>query len=98
MDSAYIEIVCVQSSVAYQEVEDAPGMREVVIWGAGAGGWYELRPAPSYEAVFDHMVASVTAQYLLEEIFEQSQAKLTLEGIFEQVQMPRRGSLRSGIY
>lgn len=64
---------------------------EVLLWAAGAAGWYEIRPARTYEEIYKEDCAAVNALYFLTDLYHEAKARhralnrVTLESIFAQV-------------
>jgi hypothetical protein len=44
---------------------------ELVIWALGEAGWFELRPARHYKALYDDMVEAVELLYFITDIYNQ---------------------------
>jgi len=44
---------------------------ELVIWALGEAGWFEIRPAPSYKAIYEDMVEAVELLYFITDIYNQ---------------------------
>lgn len=43
---------------------------EFVIWALGEAGWFEIRPAPHYQALFNDMVEAVELLYFIMDIHD----------------------------
>lgn len=43
----------------------------VVIWAMGEAGWFEVRPARHYKAIFDDMIQAVELIYFLTDIYSE---------------------------
>jgi hypothetical protein len=63
------------------------GIGPVCLWAGGKSGWFEIRPAPSYQPIFDKMTEGVTLYYFLIDFYESRRGKKTPEanGIFREV-------------
>jgi hypothetical protein len=42
-----------------------------VIWAQGAAGWFEIRPSPQYQAVYNDMVQAVELLYFITDIYSE---------------------------
>lgn len=66
------------------------GIGPVTIWASGKAGWFEIRPASTYQYIFDKMSEGVTLYYFLTDLYESkkktaSEKTLQIDKIFEQV-------------
>lgn len=46
------------------------GLGPVTIWANGKAGWFEIRPASTYQHIFDKMSEGVTLYYFLTDLYE----------------------------
>jgi hypothetical protein len=66
------------------------GLGPVTIWANGKAGWFEIRPASTYQHIFDKMSEGVTLYYSLTDLYV-SKKKTTgeksshIDKIFEEV-------------
>lgn len=65
------------------------GLGPVTIWANGKAGWFEIRPASTYQHIFDKMSEGVTLYYFLTDLYESKKTTgektLQLDKIFEEV-------------
>ncbi|KAF2873488.1 hypothetical protein BDV95DRAFT_617250 [Massariosphaeria phaeospora] len=52
---------------SYGQTQDG----EIVIWALGQAGWFELRPARHYKAIFDDMIQAVEILYFVTDIYNE---------------------------
>lgn len=78
--NSYIQIF---SNVTY-----SIGWDLVSFWCAGKSGWFEILPAPKYQAMHDTILEGITIYYLVQEIYEQARAKASKAKRQKALQMP----------
>ncbi len=66
------------------------GIGPVTIWANGKAGWFEIRPAPIYEPIFEKVAEGVTLYYFLTDLYESRKAitgfkTVLIDQIFSQV-------------
>ncbi len=66
------------------------GLGPVTIWANGKAGWFEIRPASTYQHIFDKMAEGVTLYYFLTDLYESrkktaGEKTLQIDKIFEEV-------------
>jgi len=59
------------SRFSYGEMDDGT----VALWAQGAAGWFQLAPAPHYQAIFDGMIAAVQILYFVTDIYTESRKR-----------------------
>jgi hypothetical protein len=45
------------------------------IWAEGKAGWFEIRPAPSYESIYECMIEAVQLLYFVTDIYNETRKK-----------------------
>lgn len=78
--NAYIQI---SANVMY-----SIGWDLVAVWSAGKSGWYEILPAPKYQAMHDTVLEGITIYYLVQEVYEQARNKAGKGKRHKALQMP----------
>lgn len=70
---------------AYGQYDDG----EIAIWAAGRAGWFKIRPARSYKAIYRDMIEGITLLYFLVDLFGETKSKkklgLPIERVFKKV-------------
>jgi hypothetical protein len=66
------------------------GLGPITIWADGKAGWFEIRPASTYQHIFDKMSEGVTLYYFLIDLYENKkrtagEKTLQIDKIFEEV-------------
>jgi hypothetical protein len=66
------------------------GIGPITIWAGGKAGWFEIKPAPAYQHIFDKMAEGVTLYFFLCDLYENKknvagEKSLQMDQIFEQV-------------
>lgn len=66
------------------------GIGPVTIWANGKAGWFEIRPASTYQHIFDKMSEGVILYYFLTELYESrkktaGEKTIHMDKIFEEV-------------
>lgn len=59
------------SRFAYGEMED----QTFVVWAQGNAGWFEIRPAAAYKAIFKDMIIAVELLYFVTDIYSEPRKK-----------------------
>lgn len=65
-----------------------------VIWAQGQAGWFEIRPAAQYQAIFDDMIQAVELLYFVTDIYTEPRKKNGGPGpqlVFKEVSIYRKG-------
>jgi hypothetical protein len=52
---------------SYGELTDG----DVAIWAEGKAGWFQLRPAPQYSAIYEDMIQAVQLLYFVTDIYNE---------------------------
>lgn len=60
----------------------------VAVWSAGKSGWFEILPAPKYQAMHDSVLEGITVYYLVQEVYEQARIKAGKGKRHKALQMP----------
>jgi hypothetical protein len=61
-----------------------------VIWAQGQAGWFEIRPAPQYQSIFDDMVRAVELLYFVTDIYNEPRKRgggPSAQLVFQEVSM-----------
>jgi hypothetical protein len=56
---------------SYGEMADG----EHCIWAMGAAGWFEIEPAPQYQAIYNDMMQAVELLYFITDIYSEPRKK-----------------------
>ncbi|KAJ4417408.1 hypothetical protein N0V82_006175 [Gnomoniopsis sp. IMI 355080] len=81
--NAYIQI---SSNVTYSI--GCIGWDLVTVWSAGKSGWFEILPAPKYQAMHDTVLEGITIYYLVQRVYEQARNRAGKGKRHKALQMP----------
>jgi hypothetical protein len=84
--------ICDVTKYSYGQNEDG----EVTLWALGAAGWFEIRPARSYNEVFLDMCQAVKVFYFVTDIYSEQRKKggPSAQLIYQEVSLPEKKTSR----
>ena len=51
------------------------GLGPITIWAMGRSGWFEIKPAPIYQAIYDIMTEAIDLYYALYDIHAELESR-----------------------